>query len=46
MLARGQGLLGGGVQVDCFTDDRRAFTLTVSLKVNWDPLITSKDQKH
>ena len=30
MLARGHGLLGGGVEVDCFADDRRAFTLTVS----------------
>ena len=33
MLARGHGLLGGGVQVACFADDRRAFTLTVSSQV-------------
>ena len=30
MLARGHGLLGGGVEVDCFAADRRAFRLTVS----------------
>ena len=43
MLARGHGLLGGGVQVDCFADDRRAFTLTVSskVKVKWGKLCGS-----
>jgi len=28
VLARGRGLLGGGVEVECFADDRKAFTLT------------------
>jgi hypothetical protein len=27
LLARGTGLLGGGVEVECFGEDRRAFTL-------------------
>ena len=31
VLARGRGLVGGGVEVECFADDRKAFTLTVSM---------------
>ena len=30
VLARGRGLVGGGVEIECFADDRKAFTLTVS----------------
>ena len=32
MLARGRGLVGGGVEIECFADDRKAFTLTVSVQ--------------
>ena len=32
VLARGRGLVGGGVEIECFADDRKAFTLTVSVQ--------------
>ena len=27
--------MGGGVEIDCFADDRKAFTLTVSVQHAW-----------
>lgn len=33
LLAQGLGLMDGGVELDCFTDDRRSYTLKVSQSI-------------
>ena len=33
LLARGTGLMGGGVELECFGEDRRAFTLNVNYTI-------------
>lgn len=40
VLARGRGLVGGGVEIECFADDRKAFTLTVS---EWFALVGGRN---